>query len=70
VVTASVIRAMAMVIEAVSRAIALMMEAVSTSESSVNLYETTRRNIQEGWHLDKLYNNSFSGLVPATLLNQ
>jgi hypothetical protein len=27
--------------------IALMMEAVSTSEKSVNFYETTRRNIPE-----------------------
>jgi hypothetical protein len=31
--------------------IALMMEAVRTSETSVNFYETTRRNIQEGFHL-------------------
>jgi hypothetical protein len=31
--------------------IALMMEAVSTSETSVNFYETTRRNIPEGCHL-------------------
>jgi hypothetical protein len=29
------------------RGIALMMEAVSTSEMSVNFYETTRRNIPE-----------------------
>jgi hypothetical protein len=28
--------------------IALMMEAVSTSETSVNFYETTRRKIPEG----------------------
>jgi hypothetical protein len=35
--------------------IALMMEAVSTSETSVNFYETTQRNIPEGCHLyDKL----------------
>jgi hypothetical protein len=27
------------------------MEAVRTSETSVNFYETTRRNIQEGCHL-------------------
>jgi hypothetical protein len=31
--------------------IALMMEAVSTSEISVNFYETTRRNIPESCHL-------------------
>jgi hypothetical protein len=29
---------------------ALMMEAVSTSETSVNLYQTTRRNIPEDTH--------------------
>jgi hypothetical protein len=29
------------------RAIVLMMEAVSTSESSVNFYEATQRNIPE-----------------------
>jgi hypothetical protein len=31
--------------------IALMMEAVSTSETSVNIYQTTRRNIPEDSHL-------------------
>jgi hypothetical protein len=31
--------------------IALMMEVVSTSERSVNMYQTTRRNIPEGSHL-------------------
>jgi hypothetical protein len=31
--------------------IALMMEAVSTSETSVNFYETTWRNIPEDSHL-------------------
>jgi hypothetical protein len=30
---------------------ALMMEAASTSETSVNLYQTTRRNIPEDNHL-------------------
>jgi hypothetical protein len=30
---------------------ALMMEAVSTSETSVNIYQTTRCNIQEDSHL-------------------
>jgi hypothetical protein len=31
-----------------------MMEAVSASETSVNLYDTTRRNIPEGCHLHRL----------------
>jgi hypothetical protein len=31
--------------------IALMMEMVSTSETSVNFYQTTRRNIPEGSHI-------------------
>jgi hypothetical protein len=31
--------------------IALMMEATSTSETSVNFYQTTRRNIAEDSHL-------------------
>jgi hypothetical protein len=31
--------------------LALMMEAVRTSETSVNFYETTRRNIPEDGHL-------------------
>jgi hypothetical protein len=30
---------------------ALMMEAASTSETSMNLYQTTRRNIPEDSHL-------------------
>jgi hypothetical protein len=30
--------------------IALIMEAVSTSETSVNFYQTTLRNILEGGH--------------------
>jgi hypothetical protein len=32
--------------------IALMMEAASTSETSVNFYQTTRRNIPEDSHLN------------------
>jgi hypothetical protein len=32
--------------------IALMMEAGSTFETSVNFYETTRRNVPEGCHLN------------------
>jgi hypothetical protein len=35
------------------RAMALMMEAVSTSATSVNFYQTTRRNIQEDSNLQK-----------------
>jgi hypothetical protein len=31
--------------------IALMMEAVSTSETSVNFHQTTRRNIPQDSHL-------------------
>jgi hypothetical protein len=34
------------------RAIALMMEALSTSETSVNIYQTTRRNVPEDSELD------------------
>jgi hypothetical protein len=33
------------------RSIALMMEAVITSKTSVNFYETTRRKIQKDSHL-------------------
>jgi hypothetical protein len=33
--------------------IALMMEAVSISETSVNCYQTTRRNIQEESHVQR-----------------
>jgi hypothetical protein len=33
------------------RAIAVMMGAASTSETSVNLYQTTRRNSPEDSHL-------------------
>jgi hypothetical protein len=33
-------------------AIALIMEAESTSETSVNIYQTARRNILEGSNLD------------------
>jgi hypothetical protein len=32
------------------RAIALMIEAANTSETSVNFYQTTRRNIPEDSH--------------------
>jgi hypothetical protein len=35
---------------------ALMMEAVSTSETSVNLYDTTQSNIPEDCHL-KMHGN-------------
>jgi hypothetical protein len=33
------------------QAVALMMEAVSNSETPVNFYQTTRRNIPEASHL-------------------
>jgi hypothetical protein len=36
---------------AIIRAIALMMAAANTSETSVNLYQTTRRNNTEVSHL-------------------
>jgi hypothetical protein len=42
--------------------IALMMEAVSTSETTVNFYQTTRRNIPEDSHL-RLVTCLFSWLV-------
>jgi hypothetical protein len=35
----------------ITKAIALMMEAASTSETSVNFYQTTRRNNPEDSHL-------------------
>jgi hypothetical protein len=35
-------------------AIVLMMEAVSTSEMSVSMYQTTRRNVPEDSHLHTL----------------
>jgi hypothetical protein len=37
-------------LEEVDRIIALMMEAISTSETSVNFYETTRRSILKDCH--------------------
>jgi hypothetical protein len=48
VLAASIIRAITLMMEAAS--IALKMEAVSTSETSVNFYQTTRRNIPEDSH--------------------
>jgi hypothetical protein len=50
---------------AASIIIALMMEAVSASETSVNFYETTRRNLPEDSHLHSfiyLTSNSFTWL--------
>jgi hypothetical protein len=38
-------------VEVIIRAIALMMDAASTSETSVNFYQTTQRNIPEDSHL-------------------
>jgi hypothetical protein len=39
------------IFSACCNAIALMKEAVSTSETSANIYQTTRRNIVEDSHL-------------------
>jgi hypothetical protein len=47
VLSASIFRA----ISIIRALIALQMEAVSTSETSVNFYQTTRRNIPEDSHL-------------------
>jgi hypothetical protein len=33
-----------------------MMEAARTSETSVNFYQTTRRNIPEDSHLQRIWN--------------
>jgi hypothetical protein len=41
----------ASIIGAMSQSVALMMEAVRTFETSVNFYETSRRSIPEGCHL-------------------
>jgi hypothetical protein len=38
---------------------ALMIEAVSTSETSVNFYQTTRRNTPEDSHLYILFDTFF-----------
>jgi hypothetical protein len=43
----------------ITRAIALMMEAASTSETSVNFYQTTRRNNPEDSHLNIWVNSVF-----------
>jgi hypothetical protein len=53
-------------------AIVLMMLAVSTSETSVNFYQTTRRNIPEDSHLHELFSlrvmrRKFYGLFPETM---
>jgi hypothetical protein len=37
--------------------IALMMEGVRSSETSVNIYQTTRRNIPEDSHIQFLHNH-------------
>jgi hypothetical protein len=52
--TAAIIRAM----------MALLMEAVRAFETSVSLYETTRRNIPEGCHLHtRRHENLLSQIV-------
>jgi hypothetical protein len=52
--------------------IALMMEAVSTFETSINSYETTRRNIPEDshLHLKVIDHNRLSGFKLYSLTNQ
>jgi hypothetical protein len=49
--------------------ITLMMEAENTSETSVNFYETTWRNILEGSHLHLLCSahNGLWAQIPDTL---
>jgi hypothetical protein len=42
------------------------MEAVSTAEMSVNIYQTTRRNIPEDSHLHTLYLFSVSMFYSTT----
>jgi hypothetical protein len=43
--------------------ISLIMEALSTSETSVNFYETTRRNITESHLYTRCHENLMSHLV-------
>jgi hypothetical protein len=54
VLTASIIRAMTVV-----------MEAKNTSETSVNFYQTTRRDIPEGSHLQPMKYLIKSNLIPT-----
>jgi hypothetical protein len=49
-----------------SALVALMMEAVDISETSVNFYYTTRRNIPEDSHIHILY---VSGLYEFHAIN-
>jgi hypothetical protein len=44
----------ASIIRTIGAIIALAMETVSSSETSVNFYETTLRNIQEDSHLYRM----------------
>jgi hypothetical protein len=48
--------------------VALMMEAVSNSETLVNFYETTRRNIPEDCHLQVVQSLQLIHLFGSTLL--
>jgi hypothetical protein len=47
--------------------VALMMEAVNTSERSVNLYGTTRRNIPEGCHLHSRCRENLKSHISRTI---
>jgi hypothetical protein len=46
--------------------IVLMMEAVNTSETSANLYETTRHNIPEGCHIHTRRRENLKSLIVIT----
>jgi hypothetical protein len=48
--------------------IALMMEAVRTSETSVNFYQTTRRNIPEENHLQIRHRENLKSRLEPTVL--
>jgi hypothetical protein len=50
-----------MLAASIIRAIDLMMEAVGTSETSINFYQTTRRNIQCHLHSLRVFENRVLG---------
>jgi hypothetical protein len=51
-------------------AIVLMMEAASTSETSVNSYQSTRRNNPDDSHLRNLYAFLFLPIRATSLMNR
>jgi hypothetical protein len=56
------------------RAIALMMAAVNSCETSVNIYQTTRRNILEDSHLhnrrrDNLKSHTVDEVTPSNCVS-